>query len=161
MLYVKSECGKLVPITYDGVFTKCPDCGAVHQVDIAEMMECCGGDVEECSAYCEKCSRKYTPMSDNTDKLLDIANRFEVSPVEVQRIVCSGLDRGLSIDACLVGARLILSMKTGKHELFNLDDVSAALGCSKEEAAAELEKMGVKPMKLSTLPGFEFLLGRE
>ena len=81
--------------------------------------------------------------------------------MEVQRIVLSGLDRGLSFEACLTGARLILSMKTGKHELFNLDDVSAALGCSKEEAAAELKKMGVEPLKISTLPGFEFLLGKE
>lgn len=158
MLYVKSEAGELVPITYDGVFAKCPGCGAVHQVDITEMMECCGGDVEDCSAYCEKCSQRYTPMSDNTDKLLDIANRFDVPPVEVQRIVCSGLDRGLSIESCLVGARLILSLRTGRHELFSLDDAAAALGCTREEASAELKQLGVEPMKLSTLPGFEWLV---
>ena len=100
-------------------------------------------------------------MFENEEKLQAIADRFGVRLLDVQQIVEGGLNRGLSIETCLVGARLILSMKTGKHELFNLDDVSAALGCSKEEAAAELEKMGVKPMKLSTLPGFEFLLGRE
>lgn len=159
MLYVKSEAGELVPITYEGVFAKCPGCGAVHQVDLSEMMECCGGDVEDCSAYCEECSQKHMPMFENTDKLWDIADRFKVPPVEVQRIVQSGLDRGLTFEACLTGARLILSMRTGKHELFSLDDAAAALGCTREEAAAELKELGVEPMKLSTLPGFEWLLG--
>ena len=54
MLYVKSECGKLIPITCDGVFAKCPGCGAVHKVDISEVMECCGWDIEDCDAYCEE-----------------------------------------------------------------------------------------------------------
>ena len=80
--------------------------------------------------------------------------------IEVQRIVRDGLDRGLSFEACLTGARLILSMKTGKHELFSLDDAAAALGCTREEAAAELKELGIEPMKLSTLPGFEWLLGK-
>ena len=47
MLYVKSEAGELIPITCEGVFAKCPGCGAVHQVDISEIMESCGGDVED------------------------------------------------------------------------------------------------------------------
>ena len=161
MLYVKSECGKLVPITNTGVYAKCPTCGAVEQVDLPRMMAQYIGDIEGYTAYCEGCSRRHKPMFENEEKLQAIADRFGVRLLDVQQIVEGGLNRGLSIETCLVGARLILSMKTGKHELFNLDDVSAALGCSKEEAAAELEKMGVKPMKLSTLPGFEFLLGRE
>lgn len=159
MLYVKSESGELIPITYEGVFAKCPGCGAVHQVDISEMMECCGGDVEDCSAYCEECSKRHMPMFENTNELWDIANRFDVPPVEVQRIVRSGLDRGLSFRACLTGARLALSIQTGKHELFSMDDAAAALGCTQEEAAAEMEKLGISPIKATTMPGFEWLLG--
>ena len=62
MLYVKSEAGELIPITYEGVFAKCPGCGAVHQVDISEIMESCGGDVEDANVYCEECSKRHLPL---------------------------------------------------------------------------------------------------
>lgn len=160
MLYVKSKSGEMVPISYDNTYAKCPKCGTMHQIDLADILACTGGDVEGASAYCEECSKKHMPMFENADKLQSIANRFEVPMTEVQRIVRDGLDRGLSFKACLTGARLILSMKTGKHELFSLDDAAAALGCTREEAAAELKELGIEPMELSTLPGFEWLLGK-
>lgn len=158
MLYVKDKEGELIPITYEGVFAKCPGCGAVHQVDISEIMESCGGDVEDATVYCEECSKRHLPMFEHADKLLEIADRFGVPLVKVQEIVKSGLDRDLSFEACLVGARVGLSMESGMEELFSLGDVAAALGCSKEEAAAEMEKHGIQGMQLSTLPGFECLL---
>lgn len=159
MLYVKSESGEMIPITYSNAFAKCPKCGTMHQIDLADILACTGGDVEEATAYCEKCSAKHLPMFENADKLQAIADRFGVHLGEVQKIVQSGLDRGLSFRACLVGARLALSMKTGKEELFSLTDVAAALGCSKEDAAAELEKHGIQGAQISTLPGLEWLLG--
>lgn len=158
MLYVKSELGEMVPITCGNVFAKCPKCGTMHQIDLAETLKCTDGDVEGISAYCEKCSAKHIPMFEQADKLLEIADRFGVPLVKVQEIVKSGLDRDLSFEACLVGARVGLSMVSGKEELFSLGDVAAALGCSKEEAAAEMEKQGIQGMQLSTLPGFEWLL---
>ena len=51
-------------------------------------------------------------------------------------------------------------MQTGQEELFSLDDVAAALGCTKEEAAAEMERHGIQGMTISTLPGFEWALAR-
>ena len=42
--------------------------------------------------------------------------------------------------------------------LFSLDDIAAGLGCTKEEAAAELEKQGIQGAQISTLPCFEWLL---
>ena len=158
MLYTKSTSGELVPITNGGVYAVCPKCGKTHVVDLVGMLEEYAGDIEGYSVYCEECSKKHLPMFENADKLQAIADRFEVPLTGVQRIIKSGLDRELSFEACLTGARLILSMSTGKHELFNLDDAAAALGCTKEEAAAELKELGVEPMKLSTLPGFEWLL---
>ena len=92
---------------------------------------------EGASAFCEKCSAKHMPMFENADKLQSIADRFGVYLGIVQNIVQSGLDRDLSLEACLVGARLALSMESGKEELFSLDDIAAVLGCSREEAATE------------------------
>ena len=158
MLYVKSESGEMVPITYSNAYAKCPKCGTMHQIDLADILECTGGDVEEASAFCEKCSAKHMPMFENADKIQSIADRFGVHLREVQRIVKSGLDRDLSLEACLVGAWLALSMESGKEELFSLDDIAAVLGCSREEAAAELEKQGIQGAQISTLPGFEWLL---
>ena len=116
--------------------------------------------MEEASAFCEKCSAKHMPMFENADKLQSIADRFGVHFGIVQKIVQSGLDRDLSLEACLVGARLALSMESGKEELFSLDDIAAVLGCSREEAATELEKQGIQGAQISTLPGFEWLLGQ-
>lgn len=160
MLYVKSKSGEMVPITNGGVYAICPKCDRAHVIDLVAMLEHYAGDIEGYSAYCEECSKKHMPMFENADKLQSIADRFEVPMTEVQRIVRDGLDRGLSFEACLTGARLILSMKTGKHELFSLDDVAAALGCTREEAAAEMERHGIQGMTISTLPGFEWLLDK-
>lgn len=157
-MYVKSESGEMVPITDSNTYAKCPKCGTMHQIDLADILTCTGGDVEDAGAFCEKCSAKHMPMFEHADKLQAIADRFGVHLGEVQRIVQSGLDRDLSFDTCLVGARLALSMVRGKEELFSLDDIAAALGCTKEEAAAALEKQGIQGAQISTLPGFEWLL---
>ena len=161
MLYVKSETGELIPITYEGVFAKCPGCGAVHQVDISEIMESCGGDVEDANVYCEECSKRHLPMYGRMEEIEAVVARFPGASVEqVQEIVRSGLDHGFSFEAALVGARLAYAMQTGQEELFSLDDVAAALGCTKEEAAAEMERHGIQGMTISTLPGFEWLLDK-
>lgn len=106
MLYVKSEAGELIPITYEGVFAKCPGCGAVHQVDISEIMESCGGDVEDANVYCEECSKVHLPLWERMDEVEFVASRFPGTSVgEVVEIVRSGLDHGFSFEAALVGAR--------------------------------------------------------
>ena len=161
MLYVKSEAGELIPITYEGVFAKWPGCGAVHQVDISELMDSCGGDVEDANVYCEECSKRHLPLWERADEIEAVAVRFPgVSVGQIQEIVRSGLDHGFSFETALVGARLAYAMQTGQEELFSLDDVAAALGCTKEEAAAEMERHGIQGMTISTLPGFEWLLGK-
>lgn len=160
MLYAKSEAGELIPITYGGVFARCPGCGAVHQVDLTEMMECCGGDVEDCSAYCEECSKKHLPLWERMDDVEFVASRFPGTDVDtVVEIVRSGLDHGFSFDTALVGARLALAKETGQEELFSLDEVASAMGCTREKAAAEMEQLGISPIKATTLPGFEWLVG--
>lgn len=160
MLYVKSEAGELIPITYGGVFAKCPGCGAVHQVDISGIMESCGGDIEDANVYCEECTKRHLPMYERMGEIEFVASRFPGTEVEtVKRIVQSGLDRGFSFDTALVGAKLALAMQTGQDQLFSLDEVASAMGCSSEAAEAEMEQLGISPIKASTLPGFEWALG--
>lgn len=164
MFYVKSKSGEKIPVECGSVYSDCPKCGKSHAVDLIGLILDAGEesrDILESGVYCEECSKAHTPMFENNDKLQAVADRFQVPVGEVQRIVRSGLDAGFSLNTALTGARLALSMATGKHELFSLDDVTEALGCTKEEAVAELEQMGIAPLKLSTLPGFEFLLGSE
>lgn len=159
MLYAKDKTGELIPITYEGVFAKCPGCGAIHQVDISEIMESCGGDVEDASVYCAECSERHLPMFERTGEIEFVASRFPgVSVGRVTNIVRDGLDRGLSFDTALVGARLALAKEAGVEELFTLDEVASVLGCTNEQAEDEMEQLGISPIKVSTLPGFEWLL---
>lgn len=158
MLYVKNESGEMTPITYGNTYAKCPKCGVFHQVDLSEMMECAGGDVEDVSAYCEECSKKHMPMWERADEIEFVASRFPGTSAEkVKEIVRNGLDRGLSFDVALVGARLALAAEAGAGSLFTLDEVASALGCSQEKAETEMEQLGISPIKVSVLPGFEWL----
>ncbi len=164
MFYVKSSLGEEVPITNTNVFTHCPKCGMEHSVDLVSLIiehgDDCGGDILDCKMYCGECSKPHLPIWEHMDEIEAVAARFPDTEVgQVTEIVRSGLDHGFSFKTALVGARLALAMQTGKEELFSLDDVAAALGCTKEEAAAEMERQGIQGGTLSTLSGFEWLLG--
>lgn len=159
MLYVKDKTGELIPIAYEGVFAKCPGCGAVHQVDISEIMESCGGDVEDATVYCEECSKRHLPMFERMDEIEFVASRFPgVSVGRVTNIVRDGLDRGLSFDTALAGARLALAEEAGCGSLYTLDEVASALGCTNEVAERKMEELGISPIKASALPGTEMLI---
>lgn len=165
MFYVKSSLGEEVPITNTNVFTHCPKCGVEHKVDLVSLItehgEDSTGDILDCTMYCEECTKPHLPIYEHMEEIEAVAGRFPDASVEqVQEIVRSGLDHGFSFEAALVGARLAYAMQTGQEELFSLDDVAAALGCAKEEAAAEMERHGIQGMTISTLPGFEWLLGK-
>lgn len=162
MLYTKSENGEMTPITYGNTYAKCPKCGTFHQVDLAETMECAGGDIEEVDAYCEECSKAHTPLWEHMDEVEFVASLFPGTDVEtVKGIVQSGLDNGFSFDTALVGAKLALAMQTGREQLFTLDEVASAMGCTTEAVETEMEQLGISPIKASTLPGFEWLLREE
>lgn len=164
MFYVKSSLGEEVPITNTNVFTHCPKCGVEHKVDlvslIAEHWEDSTGDILDSTMYCEKCTKPHLPMYERMGEIEFVASRFPGTDVEtVKEIVRSGLDHGFSFDTALVGARLALAMQTGQDQLFSLDEVVSAMGCSSEAAEAEMEQLGISPIKASTLPGFEWALG--
>lgn len=159
MFYAKSGDIK-IELNDENVFTICPNCGKEHMVDLIEVLQDEGASLYGTRVYCAECSARHLPMWERSQELEAIAARFPGTDITtVQNIVRSGLDRGLSFEACLVGARLALSMETGKEELFSLTDVAAALGCSKEEAKAEMERRGIQGANISTLPGLEWILG--
>lgn len=159
MLYVKDTAGELIPITYEGVFAKCPGCGAIHQVDISEIMESCGGDVEDASVYCAECSERHLPMFERMDEIEFVASRFpSISVGQMTDVVKNGLDRGLSFDTALAGARVALAEEAGCGSLYTLDEVASALGCTNEVAERKMEELGISPIKTSALPGAEMLI---
>jgi len=113
-------------------------------------------DILSGSAYCEECSKLHLPMWERMDEIEAIAARFpDVGVEKAKEVVRSGLDHGFPFETALVGLQLALAMQTGQEELFTLDDVAAALCCTKEEAAAEMERQGIQGVTISTLPGFE------
>lgn len=61
MFYVKkklSEGAEInVNIEYDNVYTRCPECGVEHRVDIMEFINQ-DFDIEDTRVYCERCSGK-------------------------------------------------------------------------------------------------------
>lgn len=164
MYYVKNDAGVEIPIT-NTVFTRCPKCGREHEVDLVSLIiEHCedgAADILDSTMNCEECSKVHLPLWEHMDQVEFVASRFPGTSVEeVADIVRSGLDRGISFDAALVGARLALAKEAGVEELFSLDEVASVLGCTKEKAMEEMEQLGISPIKVSTLPGFEWLLGQ-
>ena len=161
MFYVKAENGNKIEITDENVVTTCPGCGREHMVDLGKILSDGTSDLFGTSVYCVECSKRHQPMFERADEIEAVAARFPGASVgKVQEIVRSGLDHGFSFETALVGARLAYALQTGQEELFSLDDVAAALGCSREEAAVEMERQGIQGMTISTLPGFEWLLGK-
>lgn len=164
MFYVKSSLGEEIPITNTNVFTHCPKCNREHKIDLVSLIvehgDDCVTDILDSSMYCEECSKPHLPLWEHMDQVEFVASRFPGTSVEeVADIVRSGLDHGFSFDTALVGARLALAKETGVETLFTLDEVASVLGCTTEQAAKEMEQLGISPIKASTLPGFEWVLG--
>ncbi|MGO5028237.1 hypothetical protein [Candidatus Agathobaculum pullicola] len=163
MFYLKHK-GKKLTICDNNVYTRCPVCGREHPVDLMDILA--GGDCDLYGTvvYCEECSCK----RDNVGKQLEphrteivaIAKRHDTTESKVREIVVSALVAGLSVQAGLAGARLALSTEDGTEEFFTVNDVAAILGTDEQTAAQEMEKTGVSPARITTLPGFEWLLGK-
>lgn len=158
MFYLKHK-GEKLPVEADNVYTVCPECGREHTVDLQVILEGGDADLYGTSVYCEACSaRRDAARSGQDRQAQEIARRFGVDVGTVQRIVRSGLDAGLSLAACYVGARLALSLASGEEELFSVQDVAAALGCTAEEALQTLHDEGIEPAAVAVSPIFKAAL---
>lgn len=164
MFYLKDN-GKKLPISCDNVYTTCPQCGREHKVDLEEILESGEHDLDTTQVYCEECSaqreaereaKRLKVCPGGADETVQaIAKRFHVDVKMVQDIVRSGMEAGLSANACYLGARLGLSMATGESELFSVEEVADALGCSVEEVMNQLHAEGVEPVTVATSPIFQ------
>ena len=158
MFYLKHK-GKKIPVEADNVYTICPECGREHTVDLQEILEGGDADLYGTAVYCEECSARRDAARSGQDKQAqEIARRFGVDEKTVQNIVRSGLDAGLPVNACYVGARLALSLASGQEELFDLQDVAAVMGCTAEEARQALHDKGIEPAAVAVSPVFKAAL---
>lgn len=87
-----------------------------------------------------------------------LVERYELPEDLIRELVQGGIDAGVSPRAVEVGIRVAVGEVTGREELFTVDDLAAVLGCSREEAIAEMERHGIPGMKVSTIPGLEWML---
>ena len=158
MFYLKYKGAKL-PVEADNVYTVCPECGREHTVDLQVILEGGDADLYGTAVYCGKCSARRDAARSGQDKQAqEIAQRFGVDVGTVQNIVRSGLDVGLPVNACYVGARLALSLANGEEELFDLQDVAAVMGCTVEEARQALHDKGIDPATVTVSPVFKAAL---
>jgi len=62
MFYIKTQIGEetqlTTEITDENVFTRCLDCGAELQVDLAELLSDANFDLYGTGIYCSRCSTK-------------------------------------------------------------------------------------------------------
>ena len=70
----------------------------------------------------------------------------------------NALDNCLTVDGVYWGVRLALSLASGEEELFSVQDVAAALGCTAEEALQTLHDEGIEPAAVAVSPIFKAAL---
>lgn len=57
MFYVKCK-GRKVNLREDNVFTRCPECGKEHTVDLSLIFDDGKADFYSTTVYCEECTQK-------------------------------------------------------------------------------------------------------
>lgn len=164
MFYLKHK-GKKLEIQEDNVYTYCPLCGKEHTVDLQEMLSS-GGDLYGTNVYCAICSekrqkeRQKEKLEPYETEIGSIARRHNTTSDEVKGIITSGLEHGFDVKTCLIGARLALSLSDGVEEYFTAEEAAAVMGTDEQTAVQALENAGVSSARITTLPGFEWLLGK-
>lgn len=162
MFYVKQK-GRKITINDRNVYTRCPACGREHPVDLMDILA--GGDCDLYGTvvYCEDCSCKRDTVGKQLEphraEIAAIAKRHHTTENRVREIVVSALAAGLSVQAGLAGTRLALSLEDGTEEFFTVNDVAVILDTDEQTAVQEMEKAGISPARITTLPCFEWLLG--
>lgn len=81
--------------------------------------------------------------------------KYGVSKKQIKEIINSGLKRGISLRAAIVGARFALSDQFGGNELFTIEDVCAVTGETEAEVIKrikQLEREGHSVLHKGPLP---------
>ena len=60
MFYVKDGNGSFLPLQEDGIFSECPKCKRIHQVDFSVFIECITADgCLSGAVWCAKCYEQH------------------------------------------------------------------------------------------------------
>ena len=79
-------------------------------------------------------------IDDAVKNILFTYAKHGITETTVRSILQSGLNLGLSLNACYNGMRMQLAMMTDEHELFTTEDVAEMTGETKEELSARIEQ---------------------
>lgn len=148
MYYIKHNDSK-INLGGADVFTTCVHCGAEFIVeDFLDLIAEGEIDVFSSRLYCTTCNQKHRAEEKA------IADRYNIPAERVLSIVLSGMNSGLSREAALVGARLVLS---DGNELFSMEDVAVAIGGTIEDVAKLIQENKIPHVSITPAPGFESL----
>jgi len=151
MYYLKHN-GENLEIDHDNVYTLCAECSQEFDIDLAAVVMSDGTlDLTGTAVYCSDCHNRHRAAEDA------IAKRYNAPVEQIQDIVSSGMSRGLTREAALVGARLGLSTVHGGNEYFTIEEAAEAIGGTVEDVKEAMEQGKINPATLRPAPGFEWL----
>lgn len=81
--------------------------------------------------------------------------KYGISKEQIKKMINSGLKRGISLKAAIVGARFALSGQFGGNELFTVEDVCSVTGETEAEVIKrikQLEREGHNVLHKGPLP---------
>lgn len=149
MFYLKHNNLKL-DIAMEDIYTTCAECGKEFVAEsFWELVELESFDIVESSIYCDECHNQQRAEEK------EIADRYNFPADEIQRLVVSGMNDGLTRQAALAGVRLALSMETGQEEYFSLEETAAASGHTMEELQEMVDRGKITPIRITPSPILE------
>lgn len=106
-------------------------------------------------------SKKHQPEDDNKSfdyqaEIEYVAAKYRKHGVTVDMVKSlanSGIKRGISQKARIIGVRMVLSRIFNEEDYFSVEDAMEITGESREEIIYRMKQAGITPVTISTLPG--------
>lgn len=97
-------------------------------------------------------------MNKRKELIEKYSRKYDVPKTIINRLIKSGLDAGLGLDAIEVGIRLVLGIETGGNkEFFTVEDVMKATGASREDVLNKIEEMKQEIAQMGVDPNEYFI----
>lgn len=59
MFYTRGKKDEITAITFDNIYSNCPDCGRYHQIEFELFLDIMADDGDlDCSVFCEECTER-------------------------------------------------------------------------------------------------------
>lgn len=81
-------------------------------------------------------------MKTALDNLCFNYGKYGYSREQFRDMLCSGIDRGLTVRGAYIGIKMIAAECTGEHELFTSADIAEVTGETVEEVNKRIEEYG-------------------